>query len=87
MTSKREEIARAIEGVFMDLGWACEEGDAAKVADAALSALMTPSEGMIEAGIAFFDTQWANSIDCPPTASEMRQVFTAMIRAAEGRGE
>jgi hypothetical protein len=63
-------------------------------ADAALSALMTPSDGMVEAGIKAVNEElgldWKlekGSYERDLIASEVTAAFTAMIAAAKGRGE
>lgn len=89
MTSKREEIARALfkrDALLSgEMDWEyLDEWDRDQFlgdADAALSALMTPTPAMVEAGA----KAHAPGYEYAPAI--VSDIFTAMIRAAEGRGE
>lgn len=96
MTSKREEVARAM---IKPLGYEHHREDWARIyvgditedgslkdlcfalADAALAAILPPNEKMIEAGV---DSGPVGC--CIATGAEVTTIFTAMIGAA-GRGE
>lgn len=90
----REKVARAIHAVMdKHCGEPCKFYDgcgcAQCYADAALLALETPDEGMVEAAMRMMDTHPMHSMDgfCAATPAAAKDILAAAIRAARtGKG-